>query len=491
MPLLAASGTPLISLDQVTDELATYPDRSPGVSVRPEDLAYVIYTSGSTGRPKGVQVEHRNVVSFLEAMRREPGLTADDVLLAVTTLSFDIAGLEIWLPLMVGARIVIASHDDTLDGTALIRLMDEQQVTLLQATPATWRLLLDAGWKRSDALKALCGGEALPPDLVSALVGRVGELWNMYGPTETTIWSTLARVVDHAVPISIGHPIANTRVHIVDPAGNRVPIGVPGELCIAGDGVARGYKDRPELTSERFTTITLSGDTVERIYRTGDLARYRGNGEIEFLGRRDNQVKIRGYRIELGEVEAVLANQPGVKESVVVTHDDGPHDTRLIGYLTALADGSVDCELLRNAMRAVLPEYMVPNLLVVLPKLPLTGNGKIDRKVLAARELPRPAEAAQAEAIMNAEEQRVAARWRDALRLDTVGLNDNFFDLGGHSLLLAKLHVDLKQEFAVDFALVELFQYPTVAAQAARLRAARTSDRALHRARARADRQLA
>ncbi len=491
VPLLAGSGAPLIPLDRIADELATYPDRSPVASVRPEDVAYVIYTSGSTGRPKGVQVEHRNVVSFLEAMRREPGLTADDVLLAVTTLSFDIAGLEIWLPLMVGARIIIASRDDTLDGTALIRLIDEQQVTLLQATPATWRLLLDAGWTGSAALKALCGGEALPADLASALVGRVSELWNMYGPTETTIWSTVTRMVDHAAPISIGHPIANTRVHIVDPVGNRVPIGVPGELCIAGEGVARGYRDRPELTGERFTTITLPGGAAERIYRTGDLARYRGNGEIEFLGRRDSQVKIRGYRIELSEIEAVLAKQHGVKESVVVTHDDGPRDTRLVGYLTALADASIDGELLRNAMRAMLPEYMVPNLLVVLPELPLTGNGKIDRKLLAARDLPRPAEAARAAAIMNAEEQRVAARWRDVLHLNTVGLNDNFFDLGGHSLLLAKLHVDLKQEFAVDFPLVELFQYPTVAAQAARLRTARTSSSALNRARARADRQLA
>ena len=239
----------------------------------------MIYTSGSTGRPKGVQIEHRNVVSFLEAMRREPGVTERDVLLAVTTLSFDISGLEMWLPLTVGARIVVASRTDVLDGQRLAELMETHGVSLLQATPATWRLLLEAGWPGRAGLKALCGGEALQRDLAISLVERVGELWNVYGPTETTIWSTVNRVRDPHVTIPIGHPIANTRCYVLEPSGQPAPVGVAGELCIAGEGVARGYRNRPELTAEKFVTISLPGGRQERVYRTGDMARFRADGQ--------------------------------------------------------------------------------------------------------------------------------------------------------------------------------------------------------------------
>ena len=344
----------------------------------------MIYTSGSTGRPKGVQVEHRNVVNFIESMRREPGMVATDVLLAVTTLSFDIAGLEIWLPLSIGARVVIASRADGLDGERLISLIETHGVTILQATPATWRLILEAGWIGKRDLKALCGGEAMRRELAVALVGKVAQLWNMYGPTETTIWSTVSRILEPSSSIPIGHPIANTRIYVLDATGRLAPVGMTGELCIGGEGVARGYWKRPELTAEKFAVITLPDGRAERVYRTGDIARFRWDGQLEFFGRRDHQVKVRGYRIELGEIETILAAYPGVKECVVTVREDDPGDQRLVAYVVASPESSFDADTAWTALRAKLPVYMVPNQFIVLPALPLTPNGKIDRKALPA-----------------------------------------------------------------------------------------------------------
>jgi amino acid adenylation domain-containing protein len=468
--LIGGTAASLLVLDAVQEELARQPDTSPAVQLHPEALAYVIYTSGSTGKPKGVQVEHRNVVSFLEAMRHTPGLTAADTLLAVTTLSFDIAGLEMWLPLSVGARTVIAPRTDVLDGEALIRLIDTHNVTMLQATPATWRLLLGAGWKGKRDLKALCGGEAMPGDLATALLGQVGELWNMYGPTETTIWSTAGRVSD-AAAVGIGRPIANTRVYILDTALRPVPIGVAGELCIGGEGVARGYWKREELTRERFVTVVQPDGTAERVYRTGDVARFRRDGHLEYLGRRDQQVKIRGHRIELGEIEAVLAVQPGVKECVVAVRVDERDDPRLVGYVTLPQGVVFDAEAARAGLRARLPEYMVPNRLVVLPALPLTPNGKIDRAALPVAPSQITTSVATPQVLMSPTERRVADIWCETLKLDHVGLYDNFFDVGGHSLLLVKVHGELKAAFDSEVTLIELFQYTTVAAQADRIAA--------------------
>ena len=487
--LFTGTAAPLLLLDAVQQEVAAQPDTLPAVQVRPEDLAYVIYTSGSTGKPKGVQVEHRNVVSFLEAMRRSPGLTAADVLLAVTTLSFDIAGLEMWLPLSVGARTVIAPRADLLDGEALIRLIDTHNVTMLQATPATWRLLLDAGWKGKRDLKALCGGEAMPADLAAALLGRIGELWNMYGPTETTIWSTAGRVIDATAPIGIGQPIANTRVYILDTAGRAVPIGVVGELCIGGEGVARGYSKRPELTGERFVTVARPDGTAERVYRTGDVARFRRGGHLEYLGRRDQQVKIRGHRIELGEIEAVLGVQPGVRECVVAVRADELGDPRLIGYVTLLRGAAFDAEAARAALRARLPEYMVPNRLVTLQALPLTPNGKIDRAALPAPPSQMSTSVGTLQGLMSPTERRVAEIWCETLKIDRVGLYDNFFDVGGHSLLLVKLHSQLKAAFDSEMTLIELFQHTTVAAQADRLAAVPLGNGGAQPVRVRAERQ--
>jgi amino acid adenylation domain-containing protein len=500
-PLLADGGAPLVLLDLLEADLAAKPRTPPAVEVKAEDRAYVIYTSGSTGRPKGVEVEHRNVVAFLEAMRRKPGITADDALLAVTTLSFDIAGLEMWLPMMVGARIVIASRSEVLDGERLAALLEEQQITMLQATPSTWRLLLGAGWSGKSDLKALCGGEALPKDLAQALVGRVSELWNMYGPTETTIWSTLSRIDDPNRPITIGRPIENTRTYVLERSGQPAPIGVPGELCIGGEGVARGYHDRPELTSEKFVTVSLPGGRSDRVYRTGDMARLLPDGRIDFLGRRDQQVKIRGHRIELGEIEAALASQPGVGRCVVAVREDAPGDAQLVGYVVEEGVGRFVAEDARTVLRSRLPEYMVPNVFLVLAALPLTPNGKIDRKMLPAPEGTGKAPSAPADdAHMTPVQRRVATVWRSVLPTARVGLHDNFFDLGGHSLLLAKLHAALRAELGSELKLVDLFQWTTVAAQAARLQTARPTtgaapagapaEIALRRAQARAARQL-
>jgi amino acid adenylation domain-containing protein len=482
-------GVPLVRLDGDAVGIQDMPSMPPCVAVEPTDLAYVIYTSGSTGRPKGVEVEHRNVVAFIDAMQRAPGLTAGDVLLAVTTLSFDIAGLELWLPLSVGARIIIASRADALDGERLATLIDEHAVTLLQATPATWRILLDTGWTGRPKMKALVGGEALPPDLASSLVDRVGELWNMYGPTETTIWSTLARVVDLGKGITIGRPITNTQCYVLTPSHAICPIGVAGELCIGGEGVARGYRNRPDLTADRFVTVALQQGRTERIYKTGDVARMRADGTLEYLGRRDTQVKIRGYRIELGDVEAALVSLPGVKEGVAAAREERKGDVRLVGYVTMQKGVTFDAEAARMVMRSRLPEYMVPNAFAVLDALPLTPNGKVDRKALPHPSIEQLPQASVVESIMTAPQRRVAALWCEMLHLNSVGLHDNFFDIGGHSLLLVKLHVALKREFTTDVALVELFQHTTVHAQAARMARQRSAEGALARANQRAKRQ--
>jgi amino acid adenylation domain-containing protein len=458
-------------------------------SAEPSDLAYLIYTSGSTGRPKGVEVEHRNLVAFLDAMRREPGLGPDDGVLAVTTMAFDIAGLELWLPLSLGARVVIATREDALDGQRLSILLTEQDITLLQATPATWRLLLEAGWAGKPGLTALCGGEAMPRPLARELLPRVGALWNMYGPTETTIWSTAGRITEADAPINIGRPIANTRAYVLDGAGRLAPVGVVGELVIAGEGVSRGYHDRRDLTERAFGAARIAG-RKERIYRTGDLARLRADGTLDYLGRRDQQVKVRGYRIELGEIETVLSQAPGVSAAVVALKSFGPGDDRLVGYVTRPPGAAHDAEALRVLLRARLPEYMVPAQTVTIDAIPLTPNGKVDRAALprpSAQDRVRPP--ARSAVPMTDVQRRLSWIWASLLQTDAIGLTDNFFDLGGHSMLLVKLQSAISTEFGQDLTLVELFQHVTVNAQADRLTAANRARDLVARARGLAKRQ--
>ncbi|MFF2951680.1 amino acid adenylation domain-containing protein [Kitasatospora sp. NPDC057965] len=337
---LPAAGAEVLCLDELRAELAAEPAGDPGAPVDPADLAYVIYTSGSTGRPKGVQVPHRALTNFLRSMAERPGLTAEDTLLAVTTHSFDISLLELLLPLAEGARVVVAERAAAADGERLARLLAASGASVMQATPSTWRMLLDAGWRGAPGLKVLAGGEALPDGLARRLLAGGMELWNMYGPTETTIWSAVAEVGEG--PISIGAPIANTELHVLDERGRLVPPGVPGELCIGGAGLARGYLGRPELTADRFVRHPFDPDPAARLYRTGDLVRRRRGGGIEFLGRLDHQVKLRGFRIELGEIESELAARPEVGHAVVTVREDVPGDQRLVAYVVPAADGVDD-----------------------------------------------------------------------------------------------------------------------------------------------------
>ena len=422
-------------------------------------LAYVIYTSGSTGKPKGVMVEHQSLVNFVSSMQQLTRIDANDSLLAVTTLGFDIAGLEMFLPLTVGARLVVASREAVLDGRVLIDLLERHSITIMQATPVTWRMLVDAGWAGSSRLRALCGGEPLNRDLANQLLERCGELWNMYGPTETTIWSTARRVESGSGPILIGGPIANTEVYILDSRLQPTPVGVPGEIFIGGEGVARGYLKRTELTQERFVADPFCNQPGARMYRTGDSARYRSSGDIEFFGRLDQQVKVRGHRIEPGEIEAALKECAGVSEAVVVVKDDGP-EKRLVAYL--IAADNVTGDVLRPQLQNKLPDYMVPSLFVRLEQLPLTPNGKIDRQALPAPSLDRPQLKASYVPPRSELEQNIASIWQQALRLEKVGRDDTFFDLGGHSLLMAQVRNSLGQELGIEVSIVDLFKYPTI-----------------------------
>jgi acyl-coenzyme A synthetase/AMP-(fatty) acid ligase len=396
---------------------------------------------------KKVEVTHRSLVNLLLSVRRTPGFAASDVLPAVTTLSFDIAGVDVWLPLVCGGRTVVASPDDVLDGRRLRGLISEAGATFMQATPATWRLLLQAGWAGESDLRILSTGEALPRDLANGLVDKGLELWNLYGPTETTIWSTAGRVDDGEGPVSIGRPIANTQVFVLDRALKPVPIGVPGDLYIGGVGLARGYRALPELTAERFVPNPFDSRPTTRLYATGDRARFLRDGHIEFLGRADNQVKVRGFRIELGEVEAALASHPGIGQAVACVTDDLDAGRRLVGYFVPREEATPTGTEVRRFLKARLPDYMIPSFLVEIDRVPLTPNGKLDRKAL-----PDPlGDGAPAEA--HAAEPRtqteiaVAAIWREALKVGRVGLHDNFFDLGGHSLLSLQVLARIEREF--------------------------------------------
>jgi amino acid adenylation domain-containing protein/thioester reductase-like protein len=455
-------------------------------TAKPDDLAYIIYTSGSTGKPKGVQIHHQAVVNFLWSMKTDLKLSADDTLLAVTTLSFDIAVLELLLPLTVGARVVIASSDVAADGALLADALANNNATFMQATPAGWRLLLEAGWKGKDDLKILCGGEALTNDLAERLLQCGAQLWNVYGPTETTIWSTIYQVtlsenqgVSNTVPI--GRPIANTQIYILDSNLQPVPVGVIGDLYIGGDGVSRGYLNRPELTAEKFIVnpflprpaSTSLRSAQREIYKTGDIARYLPDGNIEFFGRSDQQVKVRGFRIETGEIEVALAGHPSVRQAVVVAWKERSSDASLVAYVVpASAEKEADASQLREFLRAKLPEYMVPSIFVNLESLPLTPNGKVDRKALPKPSQARPDLRASYVAPRTQLELELAQICAQVLGLENqnghsvVGVHDNFFDLGGHSLLGTRLVFLLREKYQLEAAqlpLRALFEQPTVA----------------------------
>jgi amino acid adenylation domain-containing protein len=459
--------TRLICLDRDAVLVARELQTAPNLPCDSQSNAYVIFTSGSTGKPKGVEVTHRNVVNLLCSMREQPGLTPQDRLLAVTTLSFDIAGLELFLPLITGACVILAAREHCVDGRRLLKLMKDSAVTVVQATPATWRLLLEAGWTGTPGLKILCGGEALPRDLANDLVSR-GELWNMYGPTETTIWSATSRVEEGQGPVAIGPPIRNTQFYVLDKLAQPQPIGVPGELYIGGDGVARGYFQQPQMTAERFVPNPFANNPAARLYKTGDSVRYRPDGSLEFLGRLDNQVKIRGFRIELAEIEAVLARHPAVQECVVVPQEEEPGLKRLVAYLVPRDSREPAADELRKWIAGSLPDYMVPSIFAALPALPHTPNGKIDRKALSSLESSRPAIRKLSVAPQTSVEKQLADICAEVLHLDQISIADSLFDLGADSLHLFQIAARAARA-GLALAPQEIMRLRTIAALAAEI----------------------
>ena len=462
---LPKTGTKNIFIEE-TEAYQDYPDENTSYSVTPKTVAYLIYTSGSTGKPKGVQIEHYSLVNFLASMAKKPGITSDDVMLAVTTISFDIAGLELYLPILCGATIFVASQETSMNPDLLIQKIEECQATILQATPVTFRMLNSADWGGSKKLKILCGGEAMPKELAYDLIRKCGELWNMYGPTETTIWSTVEKVEvdenDKTGYVNLGKPVDNTFIYILNTEFQPVPIGYPGELFIGGDGLARGYFNLPAMTKEKFLPDPFSDLPGARMYRTGDLVQQTESGKIEFLNRVDSQVKIRGFRIELGEIESALAQYETAGDNVVIVREDTPGDKKLVAYIIKKENQETDIAELRQFLKTKIPDYMVPSAFVFIDQFPLTPNGKIDRKVL-----PSPLEAAPGQTKTYVEpqtemERKLARIWSDILKIKRIGTDENFFEIGGHSMIAVTLMVKIEKELGIRLPLAILFDHNTI-----------------------------
>ena len=470
---LQACGVSLLSLDAVSTFLWQRSQAAPEVAVTEHQLAYVIFTSGSTGRPKGVEVCHDNLENYLRSMAIEPGLKAGDRSLALATIAFDMSIFDFWLPLVVGSEIVLGEADLGRDVKRLHARLDCGDITLLHATPTTLRMLIEAGWQGDERLSVLSGGEAMTRELADAVLKRCGALFNGYGPTETTVCATLERVATSG-PISIGRAIHNATTYVLDTNLRPVAAGETGELWIGGRGVARGYLRRPDLTAERFRTDPFSTLAGARMYRTGDAVRLGEDGRLFFIGRLDDQVKIRGHRIELGEVEAVLAAAPGVSGAVVKVHSGRGGDA-LAGYYTGSdAPGAAQ---LRAYLKHKLPAYMVPATLDWMAELPRSASGKVDRKALPA---PQNASATSANGaapevenagakMANHLEQAVAGAFASVLGLSAVQPEDDFFDLGGSSLLAVRVQRRLEAELEREIPLKVFFENGTVRALATAL----------------------
>lgn len=423
--------TVLLIDELIKSHAATAGDRVPD-SATPDDIAYLMYTSGSTGTPKGVLVPHAALSNFLGAMRERPGLSPLDGVLSVTSMSFDISVLEVFLPLVTGARTIVATREDASDGARLAEVIRTTGATVVQSTPSGWRLLMQAQWKGSASIVAIAGGETMPPDLARWMQERVKQVWNGYGPTETTVYSTMALLAANQ-PITIGTPVANTRIYVMDRAGNVAPIGTPGEICIGGDGVTHGYHQRPELTAERFVPDPfLAG---RNMYRTGDYGRWRADGRIDHLGRIDGQVKVRGYRIETGEIEMALATHEMVREAVVGVHNASADDPRLVAWVQLHDDGECTSSELRRHLRQVLPEFMIPSMIMLVERFPLTPNAKVDRRALPDPFSAAPLAPREYVPPTTPTERLIAEIWIRLLGVTQAGVTDSFFELGGHSLM--------------------------------------------------------
>jgi amino acid adenylation domain-containing protein len=459
------TAVPAVYAEDLEDELGARPTAFPPTPAAESDLAYVIYTSGSTGRPKGVEITHGALANLLRSMCRVPGIAATDRVLAHTTLTFDISALELWAPLVAGATVVLVDRRVAVDAHLLAAAITTRHITVLQATPTTWSLLLEAGWRAGAGITALSGGEPLPRQLADAIHSTGADLWNMYGPTETTVWSSAGRVGRDG-PITIGRPIDQTTLHVLNPDNRPVRPGEAGELYIGGAGVARGYRNQPVLTAERFVPDPFSTNTMARLFRTGDRARLHADGQIECLGRLDDQLKIDGHRIEPGEIETVLRAVPGVANAAVVAHEHPLAGRRLAAYVVPAGDAPSP-DALRRAAAARLPHYMIPSSFVMLSALPRTPGGKINR-----RALPKPEDVAREPlsglaAPTTATEQALAALWEEVLGIPQVGIHDDFFAIGGRSRLGAHLFARIAEQFGKVLPLALLFEEPTVAGLAA------------------------
>jgi len=431
------------------------------VRVSPTNAAYLIYTSGSTGRPKGVVIEHKSVANLFHWMRTQVGLCPADVLLAASSMAFDISVLEFFLPLSAGACVVIVPGQLRADGPALANLLNESNATVFQATPSMWKLLVQAGWRGNKKLKALSGGDTLSPDLARQILERCGELWNLYGPTETTIYSLATRLGPED-PITIGRPIDQTTAYVLDPDGGQTPIGVPGELWIGGDGLAREYFKQPALTAERFIRDPFTSSRDARIYRTGDLVRCRTDGNFEFLGRLDSQVKIRGFRVELGEIESVLHGHSQIVSCAVIAQDAGEGDKVLVTYVVEREGGTAPVRSLRQWLLGKLPDYMIPSRFVAVPVLPLNPNGKLDREALIKSGGVELGTGSDYVAARTQREHDLVGIWQSVLGRQHVGVQDNFFDLGGHSLLAIVLCQRIGSLMHVEVPFRLLLEHPTI-----------------------------
>ncbi|MCX6245241.1 MAG: amino acid adenylation domain-containing protein [Bacteroidetes bacterium] len=461
---LPASGAETLYFNQSVWEKESSDNLPPA---NPRGTAYVLYTSGSTGKPKGVPIRKHSVVNLLESFSRLLDVTSQDTLLAITTVSFDIAELEIFLPLINGARLVMAPKEAGMDMEILKRLLTDSGATIFQATPVTYKMLLQSGWIGNPNLKVVAGGEAFPKDLGRSLYSGCKEVWNAYGPTETTIYSSAKKLDENDLKgegfIPIGRPIANNTFYVVNPGGMQpVPIGIPGELYIGGEGVSDGYLNLPVMNAERFVPNPFSSNSSEKIYRTGDLVKYLPDGNVVYLNRADSQVKIRGFRIELGEIETVLSQCTGVKENVVIVIDQPSGGKMLAAYYTRSGTDAVDHAFLRQSLKVKLPDYMVPSIFIEMESLPLTANKKVDRNALPRPEsIPVPDSAKHVEPSTPTEKALVKI-WQSILNIERVGIHDDFFDIGGHSLIAVSLIQKIEKEFKVRLPLATLFDRNTI-----------------------------
>ena len=453
-----------IFIEDVLTKSEKYTSKSLDLEVSAKSGSYIIYTSGSTGKPKGVQVAHQNTVNLIYSMAKEPGIQPSDKIFAITTISFDAMVMEIFLPLLMGACVVLVDEESRRDGEILLKKARKDGITLIWGTPSIWRILLDSGWKKPLKIKALIGGEQVPRPLALELLERCDELWNIYGPTETTVCCFLTKISKDDNPITIGKPLANTTAYLLDKQKNIVAAGEIGEIVIGGDGVSLGYLNRNDLNEARFINNPFVSDINSKIYLSGDLGRLLPNGQVQCLGRLDNQVKIRGHRIELGEVESVINNLPNVKKTAVIVSNHFGSEPKLVAYIQG--NGIVDSTIIRTLLEDLLPDYFIPSIFMMVDEFPLTTNGKVDFKQLPSPEYKRPDSAPVFRKPRSPLEKNIEKIWKEQLQLPEIGIDDNFFEIGGTSLLSQKVASIMRQGMKLKLPVTKIYQYPTIASLA-------------------------